>query len=205
MSAKVEIPGLREAYEAETAAVARIASLRARLPVASADVVLRRRDRDALAGRAARGEAITGGDLRKADELILDTEATVTLLTEALPAAVKEAQAASSARAGVEGSVKRQRAEQFTQAYQAATSVLRTAQEAHDRALADTKRFPTSVQAEMDAVFDQHGRDLAAARTVETINYRQEVNRQRQGTGLAPLVDLFDDVPVSHSFVPAPA
>lgn len=82
-----EVPALREAYTAEKAAVDRIRDMQARLQQAKGAVILRRRDKDVLANRAARGEAVTGADVRVADEAVQEAEATVALLTDALPRA----------------------------------------------------------------------------------------------------------------------
>lgn len=184
-----EIPALREAYAAETAAIARIDDIKRRRPLAAADVVLRRRDRAALAGRAARGEVITGADLRKAEEAILDAEATVTLLEESLPAAVTEAQAAARSRAEAEHAVPVPYHVHLRAIYEAAEEAFLDAQEARDRALANTRRLPPEMQAELDATLDSHGRDRAAPGRVAEFYRLQEVNRSRKQMG-QPLMEI---------------
>lgn len=179
----VEIPELRVAYAAEKAAVDRIRDMQGRLAQARGAVLLRRQDRGAVASRAARGEDVTGADLRRADEALAEAEATVALLTDALPRAGQEAQEAAKARWRAEHGAELEKRRRFIEAHEAAEVALKAAQEAHDRALADRQRLPAAVQAELDALLDRHGRDAAVARATEEITRIEVVNWRRKDMG----------------------
>lgn len=174
-----EVPGLRDAYAAETAAVANVASIRQRLATAQSSIYLRRRDRDVLTSRAACDASVTGADVRKAEEAIQEVEALVTLLTAALPKAEGAVQVAGSARAGAVADFERSKSAFLRQELEAATKALQVATAVRDRAQQRVTNWPPELRAELDAIYDAHGRDVAAQQVVAELRRQDGIARSR--------------------------
>ena len=174
-----EVPGLREAYAAVTAAVARIGDIKRRLPLAEADVIARKDDRDALSSRAARGDAITGADLRKADEAVQDAVAMVTLLTEAGPKAEQEAFAAGRAADAAARPLWERKAAVARAALATAADALADAREAHADASAVVAAMEGRTSPAVNAILAEHGRDYSAEAALTEIERQREVARTR--------------------------
>ena len=155
--APTEIPGLRAAYAAEAAAVAKHDGIAQRLKQSKADQVMRERDRAALVARAAAGEAVAGADLRTAEEAILDAAAAEKLFTEALKQAGYEVKEAESQRGKITGAAWHLREAKLKQDYDAAVRAVVTAQAEVERTYQRVAYTPRDVIAEMRALFEAHG------------------------------------------------
>lgn len=174
-----DVPGLREAYAAEREAVARIVRIEERLPVAKGGVHLAQRDRDILTSRAAREDGVTGADLRKAEEAIQEAEALVTLLTEALPKAQAAAKEAGDHREGIVAKVNGSKVAVLREEHAAADAAVTAALAARDRADRRLREWPPEMVAELEAIHEAHGRDVAAQRVIAELHRQDGIVRSR--------------------------
>lgn len=188
---EVEHPALKAAYEAETAAVRQIKAIARRLKEARADLVLRERDRDALSSRVARGENLTGVDIRQADEAVQDAKALIALLEDAGPKSMTEARTAGRTRFDAEKNVIARYRRPFDAALTRAEAALAEAREAHAEAKADAETLPAEAQARLDAMLQRHGRDTTAAHNTSEIERIEMLNQQYAHTGRPALTPAF--------------
>lgn len=175
-----DIPELREAYAAERDAVARVVSIEERLPVAKGGVLLAQRDRDTLISRTAREDGVTGADLRKAEEAIHEAEALVTLLTEALPKARAAAKEAGDHRDGIVSKVNSSKVAVLREDYAAANAAATAALAARDRAEKRLREWPPEMVAELEAIHEAHGRDMAAQRVIAELQRQDAIAHSRE-------------------------
>ncbi len=187
LAAAPESPELRAAYAAETAAVELVRDLIERKAAAEAAVETLAAERKAQSSRLASGADVTGADVRRAGEAVADAEATMTLLRDAIPKAVREAYRASRARLTAEGEAVRIARRPFQETMAAAEAALEAARAAHDKATAEAKRLPEPAQAALDATLDAHGRDRSARLAIEEWQRREQANESRRLNG-QPLV-----------------
>jgi len=184
----VEHPALREAYAREAAAVRLIADLKTRKREAVAGIERAKAARDGLSANAARGEVVTGSDLRRANEAVADAEAELLLAADALPESVKGAYEAQRERIAAEREVIEEARRPFADALAAAEAQLAAAQMKHALAKAHADRLPPEAQAGLDDVLDNHGRDESAAAKISELRRLEQVNFSRKQSGL-PLVE----------------
>ncbi|MGI4951188.1 MAG: hypothetical protein ACRYGM_05235 [Janthinobacterium lividum] len=153
----LEYPELAAAYEASATTAARVNEMAERLKTAKAEFRLRKRDREALGGRAAQGENVTGAHLRQADEAMRDAEATITLLTEALPAAIRAAEDGRGI-SDMEWAAKSDALAPFRVIRDQAKAALAQAQAAFEAAEADANHLPQEAAEAFEALLQRHGR-----------------------------------------------
>lgn len=154
-------------------------------------------DREALAGRAAGGEDVTGADVRRIDAEIADAEATVTLLIDALPKAMTRAKSCIFVTFKAEAPVRSLAKQPFYDALDEAEANLKAATDARDRAKAEADHLPDAAQEKLEAVLDAHGRPVPnreAHRFLCDYDRAVSINEDRKSTGW-PLVPLPWEVP----------
>lgn len=181
-----DYPELRAAYEAEAAAVQRIADMKDRKIAVEAEVERLRDEQTSMASRMANGADVTGADVRRAAEALQDAEATLALLNAALPKAAWAAYRAETDRHTAEGPVVAAAFEPYRQAMRAAEQTLEAAKLAYDRAKAEADRIPDPAQADLNALLDAHGRDRDAPYVIAELRRVQQANESRRLSGQGP-------------------